>query len=138
MGKSLLVIVDLLEVELIQGVSKVRAIYLHSSQTGHGRQDAAAPPHESGEVKLGIHHSEGVVGQLSLVHQVAHQSQHHINLPLHILYLNLRLVTLLSQLLDLGLEILAIFQQVPHTLPKLWDRNLTFHQILTLLSFDKS
>jgi len=65
---------------------------------GHQRFEALL--YELDTVEVIVHHREGIVVHLSLVHQVAHQRCHHLDLSLHCLALLLDVHSFLDVAFD--------------------------------------
>ena len=75
--------------------------------------------HEFDAVEILIHHREGVVVELSLVHQISHQGRHHFDLALHVLELLLGVHLLFELTFDHGDEEFALVYYHADQVPKL-------------------
>jgi hypothetical protein len=82
-----LVTKDLLEVVLVEGVDHNGPQQANLLEVTLRRHRLEALLYQFGAVEILVHHCEGVVVELGLVHQVSHQGRHHFDLPLHVLEL---------------------------------------------------
>ena len=110
MGKSLLVAEKLLEKVPITRFFDYRAHESDLFVPGLGGQGYHAPLDQTNTVKVTVDHGKGVVSELSLVHQVSHQSKHHVYLSFHVLDRALVLFLLLLHLFDLIKQLKALFK----------------------------
>ena len=76
---------DLLEVILVEWIEELGPLNSHFLHAAVRLCHTDALPDQSFQTEIAVHHCKRIVRELSLVHQVSEQSQHHLGLTLHIL-----------------------------------------------------
>ena len=108
LGVPTFVTKNLLEVILVEWVEELGPLDSHFLQATVRLCHADALPDQSFQTEVAVHHRESIVRELSLVHQVSEQSQHHLSLTLHILQPCLDLLSTFGHQFDTLRQLLSI------------------------------
>ena len=83
MAVALSVTEELLEVKLIDLVAHYGTLKEHFTSIGLSSDGHHTTLDKLYAVKVAVNHCESIVCELGLIHKVAHQRQHHLDLSLH-------------------------------------------------------